>query len=361
MEDLVMNLDLKSFFTGKKIFITGHTGFKGSWLSFWLNELGAQVTGYALEPDYDHSLFESVKLADRINHIVGDVRDYEKLSQSLLDSKAEFVFHLAAQALVRRSYQEPLLTFSTNVMGSVNLLEAVRVSPTVRSLVYITSDKCYWNKEWPWGYRENDELGGPDPYSASKASAEHVFKSYDLSFFKDRKNFGCGSVRAGNVIGGGDRSQDRIVPDIIRSIERNEPIILRYPNATRPWQHVLDPLNGYLCLAALLYQEDNKIKSGESWNFGPSTHSIRTVWDLVTMLTSLSGGNKIEIETPSIKMHEATLLHLSIEKAMNFLNWSPKYTFDQTVTKTGEWYTRIRQGESASEVTKEQIIEFMGA
>lgn len=350
---------LTQSFKGKSVFITGHTGFKGAWLAFWLTELGAKVTGYALPPEYQGSLFEKLHLSDRTNHIIGDIRDCDKLRKAILESKPEFVFHLAAQALVRRSYEDPLLTFSTNVMGSANLLESVRQCESVRSLVFITSDKCYWNKEWTWGYRENDELGGSDPYSASKASAEHVFKSYYLSFFKDRENFGCGSARAGNVIGGGDRSSDRIVPDIIRSIENKEPIVLRYPNATRPWQHVLDPLNGYLCLASLLYQGDRTIQPGESWNFGPSTHSIRTVLDLAQTLTSLSGGEGIRIETPTTKMHEATLLHLSIEKAATFLKWSPKYAFDEAVIKTGEWYTRIRQGENAAEVTKEQISEFM--
>ena len=353
------NFNLRDIFQGKKVFITGHTGFKGSWLSFWLSELGAKVTGYALPPEDNNSLFNNLSLPECINHIVGDIRDYEFLKKTVLSTEPDFVFHLAAQALVRHSYHDPLLTLSTNIMGSANLLESVRLCPSVQSLVYITSDKCYWNKEWVWGYRENDELGGPDPYSASKASAEHVFKSYYLSFFKDRGNFGCGSARAGNVIGGGDRSPDRIVPDIIRSIEHKEPIILRYPHATRPWQHVLDPLNGYLCLASLLYQEGSTLQTGDSWNFGPSTHSIRTVLDLAQAFTSFCGGEGIQIETPATKMHEATLLHLSTEKAAAYLKWFPKYAFDEAVIKTAEWYVRIGQGENAAEVTKEQITEFM--
>jgi CDP-glucose 4,6-dehydratase len=358
MEGLIMDSDLKNFFKGKSVFITGHTGFKGSWLAFWLTELGAKVTGYALEPDYDNSLFESIKLSERVNHLVGDVRDYEKLSKSLLDSQAEIVFHLAAQALVRRSYQDPLLTFGTNIMGSANLLEAVRNCPVVRSLVYITSDKCYWNKEWPWGYRENDELGGPDPYSASKASAEHVFRSYYLSFLKDRSKFGCGSVRAGNVIGGGDRSTDRIVPDIIRSIEEKKSIVLRNPQATRPWQHILDPIHGYLMLARQLYEYPSLI-NGEAWNFGPTSHSIRTVLDLTRTLTTLWNNIEIVTESEGNAVHEATLLHLSIEKAQSLLKWSPGYQFDEAVRATGEWYQRVQEGEDAISVTRQQIQDFI--
>lgn len=351
-------MNLTEFYKGKKVFITGHTGFKGAWLAFWLNELGAEVTGYALAPEYEDSLFDKLRLSERITHIVGDIRDYENLKESLIKSKAEFVFHLAAQALVRRSYQDPRLTFSTNVMGSVNILESIRECPSVRSLVYITSDKCYWNKEWVWGYRENDELGGPDPYSASKASAEHVFKSYYLSYFKDRKNFGCGSTRAGNVIGGGDRSRDRIVPDIIRAVESKNPIILRNPQSTRPWQHVLDPLHGYLCLGAHLYKNSNQY-NGESWNFGPSNQSIKTVLELTNVLKSLWKDAKVQIESDPNQPYESNLLHLSIDKAQTLLKWGPKLPFNEAVMKTGEWYQRIQQDEEAVQITRKQIMEFM--
>jgi CDP-glucose 4,6-dehydratase len=268
------------------------------------------------------------------------------------------VFHLAAQALVKRSYDDPLLTFSTNVMGSLNLLESIRECPSIRSLVYITSDKCYWNNEWVWGYRENDPLGGPDPYSASKACAEHVFKSYYLSYFKDRKDFSCASTRAGNVIGGGDRSQDRIVPDIIKAIETKKPIVLRNPNSTRPWQHVLDPLHGYLRLGMHLYQYPEQF-NGEAWNFGPSNQSIKTVYALTELITSL--WNDISIETPALKNkhHESTLLHLSIDKAQTLLKWDPKLPFNEAVIKTGEWYKRVQNGENPKLVTQEQIREFI--
>lgn len=355
-----MAMSIQEFYKGKKVFITGHTGFKGAWLAYWLKELGADVAGYALEPEYQKSLFELLKLEQKIEHHVGDVRDLKNLSDVINKTKPDIVFHLAAQALVRRSYSDPLLTFQTNVMGSLNLLESIREAESVKSLVYITSDKCYWNNEWVWGYRETDALGGSDPYSASKACAEHVFKSYFLSYFKDRKNFGCGSTRAGNVIGGGDRSQDRIVPDIIRSVENKKPIILRKPQSTRPWQHVLDPLSGYLHLAMHLYSNPDQY-NGEAWNFGPSNQSIKTVLELTNLIKNLWKNVDVQIESNVNQPYESNLLHLSIDKAQTFLKWSPIYHFNQAVMKTGEWYSRVQNGEEASKVTSEQILEFMNA
>ncbi len=355
--DNVNNLNI---FKNKPVFITGHTGFKGSWLSFWLTELGAKVTGYALEPVQQDALFNKLFLKNSINHIIGDIRDDKKLLKSLQDTAPEFVFHLAAQSLVRKSYLEPQLTFATNVLGSVNLLEAVRQCSSVRSLVYITSDKCYVNKEWVWGYRENDELGGPDPYSASKACAEFAFKSYYLSYFKNRPNFGCGSTRAGNVIGGGDYSDDRIIPDVIRAVANNQSIKLRNPNATRPWQHVLDPLYGYIILAKKLYNQP-ELFNGESWNFGPSGNSIRTVSELVNKLSVILNLKKINanMDSNNFGMPEATLLHLSIDKSKNLLQWQPKLEFDAAVQRTGEWYKKIINGGNAIDVTKQQILDFM--
>jgi CDP-glucose 4,6-dehydratase len=358
MESMVMNI--KDFYKDKKVFITGHTGFKGSWLAFWLTELGAEVTGYALEPEYDQSLFEKLKLNQKIHHHIGDVRNLEKLRKTLDESSPDIVFHLAAQALVRKSYDNPLLTFSTNVMGSLNLLEAIRYTESVKSLVYITSDKCYWNNEWVWGYRENDTLGGPDPYSASKACAEHVFKSYYLSYFKNRKGFGCGSTRAGNVIGGGDRSTDRIVPDIVRSIESKNPVVLRNPGSTRPWQHVLDPLHGYLLLGMHLYNSPH-LHNGEAWNFGPSNQSIRTVLELTSLLKEAWSELEIKIEDNINQPHESNLLHLSIDKAQTLLKWSPKYHFEKAVLSTGEWYKSVQNNKEASNITLKQIMEFMNA
>lgn len=346
-----------SFFKGKKVFITGHTGFKGGWLAFWLKELGAHVTGYALPPEYENGFFNTLNLKGLIHSIEGDVRDYEALQKSIQDAQPEIVFHLAAQALVRRSYQDPLTTYNTNVLGSVHLLESVKHCPSVRSLVYITSDKCYWNHEWVWGYRETDELGGPDPYSASKACAENVFRSYCESYFKERKHFGCGSSRAGNVIGGGDRSVDRIVPDIVKAIENRHVVKLRNPHATRPWQHVLDPLNGYLYLARRLY-EDTSL-SGHAWNFGPHTSAIRTVHDLAKRFIDVWGEGEVQVDEVTPKVHEATLLHLNIDKAQTLLGWQPKNNFHAAVEKTAEWYTRIQAGENPHKVTQEQLRMFI--
>ena len=358
MESLVMN-DVFETLKGKSVFITGHTGFKGAWLAFWLSEIGAKVTGYALEPEYENTLFETLDLADKIDtHIIGDIRDLDTLQAAMDDAQPEFVFHLAAQALLRRSYDDPLLTFDTNVMGSAHVLEAVRHCPSVRSFVYITSDKCYFNKEWPWGYREDDELGGPDPYSGSKACAELVFQSYYLSYFQHRENFGCGTTRAGNVIGGGDRSTDRIVPDIIRAAEQGEAITLRSPEATRPWQHVMDPLYGYMTLAVHLYNNPATI-NGEGWNFGPPSDSIRTVLDITQGLTKFWDHVDIQISRPKDAPHEATLLHLSIDKARSLLNWRPRYDFDSAVEETGQWYKRAMDGENIVALTREQINRFM--
>ncbi|PCJ01749.1 MAG: CDP-glucose 4,6-dehydratase [Alphaproteobacteria bacterium] len=351
-------MDILNLFKGKSVFITGHTGFKGAWLAFWLSELGANVTGYALEAEYENSLFDALGLSNKVNHIIGDIRDLNAVQTAMNKAEPDFVFHLAAQALLRRSYDDPLLTFSTNVMGAASVLEAVRNCPSVRSLVYITSDKCYFNKEWPWGYREDDELGGPDPYSGSKACAELVFQSYYLSYFQHRAAFGCGSTRAGNVIGGGDRSIDRIVPDIIRAAENGEAITLRSPDATRPWQHVMDPLYGYMVLAAQLYNNPQAI-NGEGWNFGPSSDSIRTVLDITKGLTMLWDNIEIKINRPKDAPHEANLLHLSIDKARSRLGWNPRYDFDLAVQETGAWYKHAMDGDDIVNLTRAQIDRFM--
>ncbi len=345
-------------FQGKSVFITGHTGFKGSWLAFWMKQLGANVTGYALAPDHENALFDALQLEGDINHIVADIRDAQRLEEEMQKAKPDFVFHLAAQALIRKSYAEPLLTFDTNVMGSANLLNAIRTCPSARALVYITSDKCYFNKELNRGYHEDDLLGGSDPYSGSKACAELVFQSYYLSYFKDRENFGCASTRAGNVIGGGDRSHDRIVPDIIRAAERGEAVTLRHPDATRPWQHVLDPLYGYMVLAARLYDGPDEI-NGQGWNFGPPDSSMRTVLDLTQGLTKMWESVEINIDRPEDAPHEATLLHLSIEKAKGALGWSPHYEFDQAVEKTGAWYKAVMDGKAPKDMTAAQIQDYM--
>ncbi len=354
----VVNVARLSALRGKRVLVTGHTGFKGSWLCVALNELGANITGYALPPERSDSHFNLLGLDKVIRHIEADIRDYDKLQQVFTDFKPEIVFHLAAQALVRRSYDEPKLTFDTNVCGSVNVLEAVRNTASVKSFVYITSDKCYVNREWEWGYRENDELGGHDPYSASKAAAELVFSAYQNSFFARRAELGAASTRAGNVIGGGDWARDRIVPDCIRSLQDKKSIILRSPESTRPWQHVMEPLSGYLLLAARMCEDSKKYSS--AWNFGPRSNEIRTVKELATKIVEQWGSGKIEIDARAPAFHEAGLLHLNCDKAHQLLGWRPRWDFEQTVKQTVRWYCEILAGTPALTITRRQIHEFFG-
>ncbi len=343
-------------FHGKRVFITGHTGFKGSWLAFLLSEMGADVMGFALPPSTPINHFDLLRLNKRIKHVTGDIRNASFLNQTLNGFEPEFVFHLAAQALVRPSYDNPADTYSTNIMGSVNLLDAVRQCPSVRSLVYVTSDKCYENVEWIWGYRENDLLGGRDPYSASKAAAEIVFSSYARSFFDERLLFGAATARAGNVIGGGDWAVDRIIPDCIRAIEADEPICIRNPGATRPWQHVLEPLAGYLLLAARLYSEPNRW--GGAWNFGPSTSEVRTVLNVTETFIDHLGKGRIEITDSYKQLHEANLLQLNCDKAHQLLGWHPRWNVEQTIRATALWYKNIMAGADAEQITKAQLYEF---
>lgn len=343
-------------FKGKRIFITGHTGFKGSWLTFLLTELGADVMGFALPPLKPKNHFDLLGLDKKIKHIEGDICNPLSLSKAMNEFQPEFVFHLGAQALVRPSYEDPLSTFSTNIMGSVNLLDAVYKCQSVRSLVYITSDKCYENVEWIWGYRENDQLGGRDPYSASKAAAEIVFSSYARSFFDQRTLLGAASTRAGNVIGGGDWAADRIIPDCIRSIENNKPITLRNPQATRPWQHVLEPISGYLLLAACLYEEPKRWSG--PWNFGPSTDEVHTVEDVANVIINYLGRGSIEIVESESKFHEAGLLQLNCDKAHQLLGWYPRWNPELTFKATALWYKMIIDGNDAENITRSQIHEF---
>jgi CDP-glucose 4,6-dehydratase len=347
---------MNNAFINKKVFITGHTGFKGSWLAFLLSEIGADVTGFALPPTTSVNHFDLLGLDNKIRHVVGDIRDAELLNRILNECQPEYVFHLAAQALVRPSYDDPAATFSTNVIGSVNLLDAVRRCASVRSLVYITSDKCYENVEWIWGYRENDQLGGRDPYSASKAAAEIVFSSYARSFFEHRPSLGAATTRAGNVIGGGDWAVDRIIPDCIRAIDSGEPIRLRNPGATRPWQHVLEPLAGYLMLAARLYEEPKRWAG--SWNFGPSTHEVRTVQNVAEVIIGHLGRGSIEIVESQTQVHEARLLQLNCDKAHQLLGWYPRWHAEQTLEATALWYKIIMNGGNAEQITRAQIHEF---
>ena len=348
-----------SLLKGKRILVTGDTGFKWAWLSLWLHELGADVVGYALPPERKEDHFNVAGLNHLIHHVDGDIRDLASLKKLVDDFRPEFLFHLAAQALVRVSYEEPKLSFDTNVGGSVNILEVSRLSQSLRVLIYVTSDKCYRNKEWIWGYRESDELGGHDPYSASKAAAEGGFSAYMDSFFSKRQGFGAASVRAGNVIGGGDWAPDRIVPDSIRALQNGRPIIIRNPLSTRPWQHVLEPLSGYLRLAVKLYHTP-KDYSG-SWNFGPRGESMPSVQDLVEKVIGCWGEGKIQVKPDEDSPSEAGMLHLNCDKAHYGLGWQPRWDFDRAVVETVRWYKEVFMGHSAMKITRQQIKDYTGA
>ena len=327
-----------NIYKNKKVLITGHTGFKGSWLAIWLKELGADVVGYSLAPPSEPNNFEATRLQDKITHIHGDIRDLDHLMETFQKHQPEFVFPLAAQPLVRLSYDEPKLTFDTNVGGTVNVFEAVRKTPSVKVLVNITSDKCYENKEWVWGYRENDPMGGHDPYSASKGCAELVFSAYLKSFFSQTNGsrLGAASARAGNVIGGGDWGTDRLVPDCIRALSSGKPIGIRSPHAVRPWQHVLEPLGGYLQLGAALWQDPQKYSG--AWNFGPENGSHLTVAAMTDRLIKYWGEGKWEDLSDPQALHEANLLKLNCDKAHAELHWHSALMIDECLQMTAEWY-----------------------
>ncbi len=349
-------LDALRVYKGKKVFVTGHTGFKGSWMTSLLLRLGAEVTGYALAPATKKNHFEMLGLEDQITHIEGDIRDAAKLSEALASDSFDIVFHLAAQALVRQSYQDPIETYETNVMGSVNLLEAVRNTPSIGTLIYVTSDKCYENNEWIWGYRENDAMGGHDPYSSSKAAAELVFSTYQRSFFLERSNFGAASVRAGNVVGGGDWAQDRIIPDCIRAIEAGTPIELRNPSATRPWQHVLEPICGYLVLGGNLHQSPDMYRG--VWNFGPSSSESLNVGEVAQKIVDIFGQGSVNVPETLVHQHEAQLLQLNCDKAHQLLKWQPRWGALRTLEETAQWYKSVGQGQLPRDVTQSQIEAF---
>jgi len=340
-------------YKGKKVLLTGHTGFKGSWLAIWLKQLGADVYGYALAPLSDQDNFVACDLANEIHHLEGDVRDGAKLKKYFADVKPDIAFHLAAQPLVLLSYDDPVNTFETNLMGVVNFFEAVRATASVKVAVNVTSDKCYHNNEWVWGYRENDPMGGKDPYSASKGCAELITSSYLSSFFNKADSCAIASARAGNVIGGGDWAKDRIVPDYFRAVKVNEKLMVRNPFATRPWQHVLEPLSGYLQLGAMLYTDGGKYSGG--WNFGPEDTANYSVQYLIDrMLTLDNSGGYVTPENLQ-KPHEATFLKLDISKAVNQLSWRPTLTFDQTVEFTVKGYQDDLALKSARDLLQSRI------
>ncbi|MCM0761004.1 CDP-glucose 4,6-dehydratase [Sporomusa sphaeroides DSM 2875] len=347
---------LQKSYSRRTVLVTGCSGFKGSWLSVWLTAMGARVIGYALEAPTEPAMFRALSLNKHIISIEADVRDEVALTQAFKTYKPDIVFHLAAQPLVRYSYLEPKETFETNVMGTVNVLEAVRLCGTVKSIVVVTTDKCYENREWVYGYRETDPLGGYDPYSASKGCAELVVNAFRSSFLTG-SGIGLASARAGNVIGGGDWAADRLVPDFVRAVVANKPIRIRNPHATRPWQHVLEPLSGYLLLGALLLNETEKYSS--AWNFGPRDTDVLSVEELLQLAIAEWGAGSIEVEGNE-QPHEANLLKLDISKAASYLKWHPVFSCREAIKRTAEWYKRYYEephGDMFS-FTVEQIKEY---
>lgn len=343
-----------NMYKGKKVLVTGHTGFKGSWISIWLKNLGADVIGFSLEAPTEPSIFNICQLDKKITSIIGDVRDEKKLKNVFEMYKPEIVFHLAAQPLVRLSYNNPKETYEINVMGTVNVLEVAKNTASVKAVVVITTDKCYENKEWVYGYRETDPMGGYDPYSSSKGCAELIVSSYRNSFY-DEKGIALSSVRAGNVIGGGDWAQDRLIPDFVRSVSKDKSIVIRNPLATRPWQHVLEPLSGYLWLGALMLKDNGKYNS--SWNFGPKDTDVLNVEEVLKLSIIAWGKGIIEIDK-TVQPHEANLLKLDISKVKTYLKWHPVYDVDKAIDRTIQWYKAYYENENMYEYTLRQIEEY---
>lgn len=364
MEEMVRHMD-REFWKGKKVFITGHTGFKGAWLCLWLYTLGAKPVGYALHPPTNPSLFGLGNLQDIVPTIYADVRDGGRLRQALADADADIVIHMAAQPLVRESYQDPVYTYQTNIMGTVHLLEAVRhlntKGPTrTKSIINVTTDKCYDNREWIWGYRENDPLGGFDPYSSSKACSELVTAAYRYSYFHpseyDQHQICLATARAGNVIGGGDWARDRLIPDCIRSFPQGDKITIRHPQSVRPWQHVLEPLGGYLLLAQRAYEEGPIY--AQSWNFGPAYRDAKPVEWVVRCLCDKWGAVGYEVDDQS-HPHETAMLKLDCSKAVEQLGWMPRWNLNQALDKVVEWMHAYQKREGVRSICIRQIEQYM--
>jgi CDP-glucose 4,6-dehydratase len=350
------------FWQGKHVLVTGHTGFKGAWLCLWLQQLGAKLTGFA-QPHKEPSLFEDANVTAGMRSITGDIRNFAELRDALDSTGPQIVFHLAAQSLVRRSYLDPVETYATNVLGTVHLLEALRRTGGVRAMVNITSDKCYENQGWAWGYREDDRLGGHDPYSASKAAAEIVTSSYRASFFSGGEHacegVALASARAGNVIGGGDWADDRLIPDVVRALMAGQQVHLRNPHSVRPWQHVLDPLAGYMLLAQRLYTEGSRFAS--AWNFGPMHQDPRSVSWIVDYFLSKWGSGESWAADTSASPHEAHYLKLDTSKAISELGWKPRWDIGTALEATVEWYKARKDGNDMRRVTLRQIASYTSA
>lgn len=353
-----MSLD-KEFWRGKRVLLTGHTGFKGSWLSIWLQSLGCELHGVALRPATEVNMFDLLAVGAGMNSIIADIQDASTIRRVVEDVQPEIVFHMAAQPLVRASYSDPVHTFRTNVLGTVNVLEALRLAADTRVFVNVTTDKCYENREWVWGYKEGDHLGGHDPYSSSKACSELVTASYRRSFFSSENAMAVATARAGNVIGGGDWSKDRLIPDILEAFRQNEVVTIRNPAATRPWQHVLEPLSGYLILAQKLFEGDQVAR--DAWNFGPSDEGIKPVSYLVESLANgWPGGGEWKIDD-SEQPHEANLLKLDISKVKALLGWCPTWTLDRTIESILAWNACYQRGGNLRDETMRQIEVFTSA
>ena len=355
LEELEMNPD---FWRNRSVFLTGHTGFKGGWIALWLSRLGAKVYGYSLAPPTTPNLFSEIQLQEHLeSSVIADIRDLPKLTAEIRKAEPSVVIHMAAQSLVRESYKMPVDTFTTNVIGTVNVLEAVRQSGTVQAIVNITTDKCYENQEWVWPYRENDRLGGHDPYSSSKACAEIASAAYRDSFFSE-VGINLASVRAGNVIGGGDWAFDRLLPDFLRAIDFDQTLRIRSPNAVRPWQHVLEPLSGYLMLAERLVTDGEAF--AEAWNFGPEEFDAKSVSWVVEQLCKKVPHARWELEGTT-QLHEAGLLKLDSAKAKNRLGWMPRWQLETAIDKTVEWHKAWKEGQSMVGITMQQIETYQSA
>ena len=331
-----------SFWNGKKVYLTGHTGFKGSWLSLWLQSMGVIVKGYSLDVNTKPALFSEAKVAEGMESEIGDIRNLERLTESMVSFSPDILIHMAAQPLVRLSYQEPVDTYTTNVIGTVNVLEAARKCSNLKAIISVTTDKCYENKEWEWGYRENEPMGGHDPYSSSKGCAELVTSAYRRSFFSSDDTASIASARAGNVIGGGDWSEDRLIPDILRAFEKSEPVVIRNPLSTRPWQHVVEPLSGYLVLAQELFLNGDEFAEG--WNFGPKDEDCKPVSWILDQMVSHWGNNASWSLDKNNNPHEAGFLKLDCSKASNRLKWDPKWNLQLTLKSIVDWHQLYSNG-----------------